>query len=65
MGRDGAEELKLMKKKGAVTIVQNKESSVVFGMPAEAIKLGAAHYVLPPDRIAARLREIVNKSEVI
>jgi len=65
MGRDGAKELKLMKEKGAVTIVQDKESSVVFGMPAEAIKLGAAHYVLPPDRIAARLKEIVNKSEVI
>jgi len=65
MGRDGAEELKLMKEKGAVTIVQDKESSVVFGMPAEAIKLDAAHYVLPPDTIAAKLKEMVNKSEVI
>lgn len=61
MGRDGAEELKLMKEKGAVTIVQDKESSVVFGMPAEAIKLDAPLYVLPPDRIAASLNKIVNK----
>ena len=39
MGRDGAEELRLMKDGGAVTIAQDKESSVVHGMPGEAIKL--------------------------
>jgi two-component system chemotaxis response regulator CheB len=61
MGRDGAEELKLMKEKGAVTIVQDKESSVVFGMPGEAIKLDAAHYVLPPEGIAAKLNGLVTK----
>ncbi len=61
MGRDGAEELKLMKEKGAVTIVQDKESSVVFGMPGEAIKLDAAHYVLPPEGIAATLNGLVSK----
>lgn len=55
MGKDGAEELKLMKENGAVTIVQDKESSVVHGMPGEAIKLGAASYVLPPEKIAAVL----------
>jgi len=59
MGRDGAQELKLMKQKGAITIVQDKESSIVFGMPAEAIKLDAADYVLPPNRIAAKLKRIV------
>ncbi|MBW2202534.1 MAG: chemotaxis protein CheB [Deltaproteobacteria bacterium] len=59
MGRDGAHELKLMKQKGAITIVQDKESSIVFGMPAEAIKLDAADYVLPPDGIAAKLKRIV------
>jgi len=56
MGKDGAEELKLMREKGAVTVVQDKESSVVHGMPGEAIKLGAATYVLPPDQIVAMLR---------
>lgn len=61
MGNDGAEELKLMKEKGAVTIVQDKSSSVVHGMPGEAIKLGAATHVLPPDRIAATLERLVNK----
>ena len=59
MGRDGADELLLMKKRGAVTIAQDKESSVVFGMPGEAIKLGATRFVLPPDRIADMLNESV------
>ncbi len=61
MGKDGAEELKLMKEKGAVTIAQDKESSVVHGMPGEAIKLDAAMHVLPPDKIAAILESLVNK----
>jgi len=55
MGDDGALELKLMKDKGAVTIAQDRESSVIFGMPGEAVKFGAATYVLPPDRIVEYL----------
>lgn len=55
MGRDGAEELRLLKGNGAVTIAQDKDSSVVHGMPGEAIKLNAATYVLAPDKIAAVL----------
>lgn len=60
MGRDGAEELRQMKEKGAVTFVQDKESSVVHGMPGEAIKLDAATYILAPDKIAAVLVSLVN-----
>jgi len=60
MGRDGAKELKLMKNKEAITIAQDKESSVVHGMPGEAIGLGAATYVLPPGRIAATLICLTN-----
>lgn len=52
MGRDGARELKMMRDKGATTIAQDKESSVVHGMPGEAINLEAATYVLPPEGIA-------------
>ena len=55
MGRDGAEELKLLKDAGAVTFAQDKASSVVHGMPGEAIKLDAATLVLPPEKIAATL----------
>jgi two-component system chemotaxis response regulator CheB len=59
MGRDGAEELKLLKDCGALTIAQDEESSVVFGMPGEAVKLGAATYVLPPEKIAETLNSVV------
>ena len=58
MGKDGAAELKLMKEKGAVTIAQDEESSVVHGMPGEAVKLGAAQHVLSPDRIPALLQSL-------
>lgn len=55
MGRDGAAELKTMREGGGLTIVQDRESSVVHGMPGEAIALGAAGQVLPPEQIAAAL----------
>ncbi|MGB8491730.1 MAG: chemotaxis-specific protein-glutamate methyltransferase CheB [Bacteroidales bacterium] len=51
MGKDGASELKTMKENGAVTIVQDEGSSVVFGMPGEALKIGAASQVLSPSEI--------------
>ena len=60
MGRDGAEELRLLKGKGAITFAQDKESSVVHGMPGEAIRLDAATFVLPPDKIAAMLVNLAN-----
>lgn len=63
MGKDGAEELKLMKDKGAITIVQDENSSVIFGMPKVAIERDAATYVLPPDRIAAALTSLTNKKK--
>jgi len=59
MGKDGAGELKLMKDTGAVTIAQDRDSSVVHGMPGEAIRLGAATHVLPADKIAAGLVAVV------
>ncbi len=61
MGRDGAEELLLMKEKGAMTIAQDEESSVVYGMPGEAVKLDAAKVVLPPEDISAMLEAITKK----
>lgn len=60
MGRDGADELKSLKDCGALTIVQDEQSSVVHGMPGEAIKLGAAMYVLSPEKIVDVLNEITN-----
>jgi len=61
MGKDGADELKVMKEKGAITIAQDEESCVVHGMPGEAIKLGAATHVLPPEGIAAMLAALTKK----
>ena len=60
MGRDGAEELRQLKDKGAITFAQDKDSSVVHGMPGEAIKLDAAMLVLPPEKIAAALTTLAN-----
>jgi two-component system, chemotaxis family, protein-glutamate methylesterase/glutaminase len=55
MGDDGAKGLKEMKVAGALTIAQDEATSVVFGMPREAIELGAADKVLPLDRLAAQI----------
>lgn len=63
MGKDGAQELKLMKDKGSVTIAQDEVSCVVYGMPGEAIRLGAASYILPPQRIAAALATLTQRKE--
>jgi len=52
MGDDGAKGLLEMKEAGAHTIAQDERSCVVFGMPKEAIKLGAADKVSPLDQIA-------------
>ena len=55
MGSDGATEMKLLKDLGAVTIAQDKESSVVYGMPWEAVRIGAATHILPPNRILTEM----------
>lgn len=61
MGRDGAEDLKLMRDSGAETIAQDRETSVVHGMPGEAIALGAASYIQPPEKIADTLVTLVKR----
>jgi two-component system chemotaxis response regulator CheB len=63
MGRDGARELKEMRDRGAITIAQDEASSIVYGMPGEAVKLGAAMHILPPEAIAAMLASLGRKTE--
>jgi two-component system chemotaxis response regulator CheB len=63
MGRDGADELKLLRDKGAVTFAQDKVSSVVHGMPGEAIKLDAATLVLAPEKIAGVLAQLARNAQ--
>jgi two-component system chemotaxis response regulator CheB len=55
MGRDGAAGLLAIRRAGGKTIAQDEATSVVFGMPREAIMLGAAQQVLALDQIAPSL----------
>ncbi len=52
MGDDGAQGLLEMHEAGAITVAQDEKSCVVFGMPKEAIKRGAADHILPLGQIA-------------
>lgn len=63
MGRDGAKELRMMKERGAVTMAQDEESSIVYGMPGVADQLNAATYILPPDSIVDVLKRVVGKRQ--
>lgn len=62
MGRDGAAGLKEMKTRGAITIVQDEDSSIIFGMPREAIAMHAADHVLSPTKIASVLKDVSDLS---
>lgn len=55
MGSDGAAGLLRLREAGAQTAAQDEQSCVVFGMPREAIRMGAAQEVLPLERFAARI----------
>jgi two-component system chemotaxis response regulator CheB len=55
MGNDGAAAFTEVKRRGGRTIAESKESAVVFGMPAELIRLGGASVTLPADKIARQL----------
>lgn len=61
MGDDGAAGLQELKKVGGITIAQDEASSVVFGMPAVAIALGAADHVLAPQAITLLLLQLVTR----
>jgi two-component system chemotaxis response regulator CheB len=55
MGADGSQGLLKMRQAGAHTIAQDEATSIVFGMPREAIRIGGAEKVLPLGRIAPAL----------
>ncbi|MEM6561401.1 MAG: chemotaxis protein CheB, partial [Planctomycetota bacterium] len=55
MGADGAAGLLAMKNAGAATLVQDEKTSVVWGMPGECVKLGAADRQVPLERVAEEL----------
>jgi len=61
MGADGARGLLAMRQAGARTVAQDEASCVVFGMPKEAIALGAAEEVVPLDRMPQALLRLVSQ----
>jgi two-component system chemotaxis response regulator CheB len=63
MGRDGADGMLAMKQAGSYNFAQDEATSVVFGMPKEAIKLGAIDEVLPIDKIADAIFKALKKMQ--
>jgi len=61
MGSDGALGLLKMKEAGARTVAQDKKSCIVFGMPKEAIKLGAADKVVPLNSVSKTVLDMIVK----
>ena len=59
MGRDGGEGLLALRKAGGLTIAQDAETSVVYGMPRAAAELGAAMEILPLKEIGPRIRKAI------
>jgi len=61
MGNDGAAGLLNMKQNGAKTVAQDEDSCVVFGMPKEAIRLGAADTIVPLNKVAYTLLQLASE----
>ena len=60
MGKDGAEGIRHIKRIGGITMAQDQHSSTIYGMPKAAAMTGAVDYVLPPNKIAAKLAEFLD-----
>ncbi|HFE36902.1 MAG TPA: chemotaxis response regulator protein-glutamate methylesterase [Gammaproteobacteria bacterium] len=60
MGNDGAAGMKEMQEVGAPTVAQDENSSVVWGMPGEAVKLGAADTILPLSKVSEKIIKLTS-----
>jgi two-component system chemotaxis response regulator CheB len=65
MGTDGAKGLLKMRQAGAHTVAQDEASCIVFGMPREAIHIGAAAVTLPLSKIASHLMKHIQQNPII
>lgn len=63
MGKDGAKGMLELRNLGVRTIAQDEETSVVFGMPKEAINIGGAEFVEPIGNIAERITLLTNQKK--
>jgi two-component system chemotaxis response regulator CheB len=64
MGRDGADGMASIATAGGITIAQDEASSVVYGMPKEAVALGAVQKILPLERIAPTLEALASNGNI-
>lgn len=62
MGSDGTIGMRLIKRHGGISIAQNEESCVVYGMPMEVVKAGAIDLVLPLDMISDAIEKSVRRN---
>jgi two-component system chemotaxis response regulator CheB len=61
MGADGAAGLLALRRAGAVTLAQDEASCVVYGMPKEAVDLGAVMHSLPPHEMPGRVVQLLQR----
>ena len=64
MGRDGSEEMLHLKRSGALTMAQSRESCAVYGMPAAAVELGAVDHVSDPKSMIETIKQVLEKSRI-
>jgi two-component system chemotaxis response regulator CheB len=64
MGRDGADGMASIAKAGGITIAQDEASSIVYGMPKEALALGAVQHILSLKQIAPALESLATNSPI-
>lgn len=64
MGKDGARGLREMLDAGSRTIAQDEATSVVWGMPGEAVSLGAAQHILPLESVAAKILSLADAMDI-
>jgi two-component system chemotaxis response regulator CheB len=65
MGDDGAEGLEALHQAGGLTVAQDEQSCVVYGMPREAVARDAVDRVLPLDQIALTLSQLAQHKEEV